>query len=438
MKIDKIRISNVLGIEHLEFDAGRFNAIEGRNGSGKTTVLEAIRSVIEGGSDATLLRHGQEKGEVVLLLDDGVEIRKRVGGTASVTVEKDGVRSPSPQSVIKALTDSISVNPVAFLQMGSTAAGKKQRVNVLLEAMPISVSQERLTEIAGEAVKVADPDRPGLEQIEAIYKAIYDDRTYTNRAAKEKEGTINQLSATLPEEDAAAPSGNLAELEAKLLEVDQDKDAEVERITKKLDEYRQQHGERMTALRAELAAIQEKIAGEERWMVETAGKAGNSRSAALTKHAETRAPIVAQINSLRDGASAAARAVQTRETIKGMREEVRALESDSERQSKALEALTAYKSELLASLPIPGLEVKEGEIYRSGVAFDRLNKAQQVEIAVEIAKLRAGKLGIICVDELESLDAEHLEHFKEAALKADVQLFVTRVADHDLTVNSTN
>ena len=77
-KIAKIRINNILGIDELEFDAGQFNQISGPNGTGKTSVLEAIKATLRGGHDATLLRTGAEKGETVLVLDDGTEIAKRV------------------------------------------------------------------------------------------------------------------------------------------------------------------------------------------------------------------------------------------------------------------------------------------------------------------------------------------------------------------------
>ncbi|CAH1654942.1 Exonuclease SbcC [Hyphomicrobiales bacterium] len=60
MKIHHIRISNILGVDQLEFEAGQFNEISGQNGTGKTSVLEAIKSVTQTGHDATLLRKGAE------------------------------------------------------------------------------------------------------------------------------------------------------------------------------------------------------------------------------------------------------------------------------------------------------------------------------------------------------------------------------------------
>jgi len=78
MRLAHVRIHNILGIDELEFDAGAFTVIEGRNGGGKTSVLEALKSVVRGGEDVTLLRKGAAEGEVVWLFDDGTQARKRV------------------------------------------------------------------------------------------------------------------------------------------------------------------------------------------------------------------------------------------------------------------------------------------------------------------------------------------------------------------------
>jgi hypothetical protein len=119
-----------------------------------------------------------------------------------------------------------------------------------------------------------------------------------------------------------------------------------------------------------------------------------------------------------------------------MIDESAALKAEAEAATAALEALEAYKSELLHALPIPGLEVRGPEIYFDGVVFDRLNTAKRVEIAVEVAKLRAGTLGLVCVDGIELLDSEAFEAFREQAINSGVQLVVTRVGDGELNIEA--
>ena len=65
MRVAHVRISNILGIEEIEFAPGGFTEVSGGNGAGKTSVLEAIRAALRGGNDATLLRNGADRGEIV-------------------------------------------------------------------------------------------------------------------------------------------------------------------------------------------------------------------------------------------------------------------------------------------------------------------------------------------------------------------------------------
>jgi hypothetical protein len=70
------------------------------------------------------------------------------------------------------------------------------------------------------------------------------------------------------------------------------------------------------------------------------------------------------------------------------------------------------------------------------VAFDRLNTAQQVSIAFQIAKLRAGALAVCCLDGLELLDSESLGELEKQAQESGLQVFVTRVSDDDFAIET--
>lgn len=435
MKVSHVRISNILGIRELEFTPKGFTEVVGSNGAGKSSVLNAIKAALSGGHDGTLLRTGADKGEIVLVLDDGTQIKKSVTAEATnVTVLRDEKKLARPAEAIKALHDVLSVNPVEFLR-----APEKARVDALLQVMPIEIDPARVTSIMPEDVvypnPVARPGRSGLEVIEEIKKSIFDDRTGINRAARDKEGTINQLRATLPDVVTDAPATD-ASLLAQLDEIDGQRDRELSRITSKLDGLQAAHAEKVAGLRAQIAEIEREISAAE---IEHAGvrsKASAAMADARAAHAQARAGVEAQVKTIEEAQKAAARFGQTRETIGRMVEELDSLKRDSQARTIALEHLDAYKAELLANLPIPGLEVTEGRLYRYGIPFDRLNTAQQVEIAIEIAKLRAGELGLICVDGLELLDAGHYEAFREHAAASGLQMIVSRVVDQPLAVIS--
>jgi hypothetical protein len=438
MHIEHIKISNILGVSNLEFSPAGFTEISGRNGTGKTSVLEAIKATIKGGHDATLLRNGAEKGEVVFVLDDGTSIKRRIGANTSTTdVTRDGKKVPRPHEAIQALTDMLSVNPVDFLR-----APKKDRVRVLLEAMPIELDAGRLAEIAGIEVS-AQPGLHALHVIEAVAKQVYDLRTGTNRAIKEKESTINQLKQAIP----AAPAGldgDESALQSQLETMDAAKQAEMDRIATKLVGIRAEAQQRLDSLRADLqvqidalkAAAQVEADQIKDTLAATEQAAATQRERQTQRFADERAPVAEQLAMIRSNRDLHARRAQTLDTIQILSTELEELQEETAGHTQALEGIAQYKSDLLADLPIPGVEVKDGEIFRDGVPLDRLNTAQQVDVAVEVAKLRAGGLGVICVDGIELLDTEAYEAFRDRALESGMQLFVSKVTDDGFAITS--
>lgn len=441
MQINHVRISNILGIEELTFDAGSFNEVRGANGLGKTSVLEAVKAALKGGHDATLLRNGATEGEVVLVLDSGQEIIKRVQpGKSDTQIIQDGKKATTrPAEAIKALTDALSVNPVDFLR-----ATKKDRAQVLLESMPIELDAERLTEISGMQI---DPNLQAhaLHIIDRVRKEVFDQRTGTNGAIKQKKATINQLEATLPPGGVTIPPGS-DELIAQLQEIGQAEAAEMDRISTKLNGMTAEANDRIEAIRQDaqtkIDAIkqdaQQQIDAVRADLAETERKANGKRSKEAATFSEKRNAVQSQLANIEQAQQEAGRLKSLQDTIEKMSEELAELEEDAGKQTKALGDIDQMKLDMLGNLPIAGVYVEDGEIYRDGVPFDRLNTAQQVQIAVEVAKLRAGELGIICVDGLEVLDESTFGAFREAAIESGLQMFVTRVGNDDELTIETN
>lgn len=440
MKIAKIKISNILGITELEFTPEGFNEVSGRNGTGKTSVLESIQAALRSGHDATLLRVGETKGESVLVFDNGTEVSKTITPDKSTPkVKLEGRAVSRPGEFIKGLTDLFQANPIEFLR-----ARKQDRVKVLLETMPLVADAERLMEITGIPVTDAG-DVHALDIIERLRSNMYDERTGTNRAVKEKDNTINQLRLAMPD-PVAGVSGSEDELQAQLTEKLAGRDAELKRISDKLDSLKKTNQDAIDAVRAKAqadidaikAAAQKEVDTLHSTMATTEQKAGAQRELTLTRHIEAVTPINSALDAIKNNRDNAAKREQAIATIAQMEAELKTLQADQEWQSKAIDELDKYKGELLDSLPIPGVIVKDGEIYRDGVVFDRLNTAQQVWIAVEIAKLRSGDLQVCCVDGIELLDPAAFEEFKEQSLASGMQMFVSRVTDEEFNVKSSS
>jgi energy-coupling factor transporter ATP-binding protein EcfA2 len=440
MKISQIKISSILGLDELELTPGGFTEITGQNGTGKTSVIESIKAALKTGHDATLLRAGAESGEVVLVLDDGMSITRKVTADDTKTEVRgaDGKKMSRPADTIKKLTDMLSVNPVEFL-----AAPKKDRTRVLLESMPLTADVERLTKLSGIKV-TAEPGVHALQVIEVVAKQVYDERTGTNRAVKEKEAAINQLTQAMPDAPAGV-AGDENDIAAKIEEARAARDTMFGKIDTKLAGIKSKAQQDIDAIRTQLQADMDRLKAEAQAKVDVinldvqdnVARATTARENAANKFTETTTPLNTALELIRADRSSAAKREQALEMIGTMNEELAGLRADAAAQTKALDDIDAYKLELLAGLPIPGLEVRDGEIYRHGVIFDRINTAGQVAIAVEIAKLRAGELGIVCLDRAECLDSASLDALRDSIVAAGLQGFITRVGDGDFEISTT-
>lgn len=441
MRIHKLEISNILGIKELSFELGKFVEISGKNGLGKTSVIEAIKGALKSGNDASLLKNGAEKGEVVLILDENITIQKTVteSNTKVDFINSDGKKEKAPQKHIDKLFDMLSVNPIQFI-----FSDRKSRTKIMLEALNLQISKDKFIDILGyQKASVIDVDRNALDVIDGIYQEIFRERTDLNRDAKEKKNSISQLEEAIVEFDFSPENltEQITNLEAKkdkwsakkesiLSNIHEDSNKKINfsknKFDEKMNEFRTEDEKKWENLRSIFEQEKEIIRQEKQLEIE-----------ALTTQFETSMqPLMEELTHLRSNMKNVGAAQKTKELINQYQKETDFLIKKSQECSEQLDALNSLKLELLETLPIKGLEVREGEIYKDEVIFDRLNTAEQTKIAVEVAKLRAGELGIVCVDGIERLDSDKYEIFKKEMINSGLQTIVTRVSDSELTLKN--
>lgn len=454
MKVHSIAIRNILGIESLEVKPGSVTLIEGANATGKTSVLDALRSAFDGSHDATLLRQGAEEGEIVLVLDDGTEVKKTVSpGSSAVSVKHPTFGKISkPATYLKKLSDALSLNPIEFL-----TAPAKERVDLLLKAVPMSVTADQLSFVPVAALNGISLDGHALEVIGKIARSIYDLRTGVNRACKEKQATAKQMAETLP---AEPPNGNwkqeldntLAESSA-LQRATSAQVGEIKSVFVKARDvwegrFNQHKGEvetetrnRIDQLRAEFEREVEKVKADGAIEIESSRQkthdlvqqAQDSRDSDLKAlEAEFRpkeAALKERIGHARAMVEQHTKAESTREFIAQLGSDAAQLDAEATKLTHSLGQLEILKSSLLEKLPIEGLEVRDGDIYIGGLPFDRVNESRKIRLAIEIAKLRAGSLGLVAVDGLERLDSAAFKAFAKQAAKSGLQFVIAKVTD---------
>lgn len=460
IRVSAIRISNVLGIQEIEIRPGALTLIEGRNGVGKTSILESIRACLGGGNDVTLLRQGAEAGEVVLELDNGVEITKQIGPEKSrVLVDHPDMGMISkPQTYLDKIIRAVALNPIDFL-----TARPDKRADILLDAIPMEVGPADLQSVLPIVSAAPNFRQHALKVIGAVAKDLYDQRTGVNRALKDKNTSVEQLRETLPPapENAEDWKSRLGALRSEYGEHQTRLHQETADIRGRYQAesaaLRTTAGEKAFAIQAEYGQrIEELQAQIERLKTERVERRHEIESALSIElqrvsrvQAETLEATHAAAQATTDELTRAiahaeamadqeTRAAQLRDTIEQMETGASALAMDSDALTKALTVVDELKGRLLERLPIPGLEVRDSEIFLDGIPFERVNESRKVRMAIEIAKLRLGQLRIIIVDGLERLDARTFEAFAEEirSNSHDVQFVLARVTDCDLTVRT--
>lgn len=446
MQLARVQIQNIKGVEYQEFAAGALTVLRGPNGVGKSSILDAIRTVFEGGHTPELIRQGAKKGEVILTLDDGTTITKSITLKGQTTTVKtaEGAVVPAPATFIQQLAKGFAFDPLAFV-----FAPHKERADYLSKLMPIEITKAQIV-AAVENRKAA----PAIERFLAapVYdiaklaeqrKRIYEDRVGTNRTVKMLEGTIDTLRKQLPDnwEPSATPESVLEEptmklqaaqgvlLDAKhkrdaavieldkanesdLAEVDKWESAEIDRIRTEANEKRRTIGLAFKEIRnAKYHDFDEEI--------EQAQVAYESAQIALAEAKERAKSFEAQ---------AAASA-----SIKQYRSDLTAAIAEADVFTAAIEAIDAAKEAALKQSPIPGLSVIDGEVmfqpegFDAPIPFDQVNTQLQYRIALKIAAMGAGTLGLMVLDNTEAMDESNWADFKKAVVDSGFQIIAARV-----------
>lgn len=440
----RLEINNVLGIDEITIDlSGNITEISGANGQGKTSCIEALRSVLTSVDSGTLLRNGAANGKAVLIFDDGSQIIsafKPGQSSKRVMFDGSGRAMPKSSSEIAKLFDANSFNPAAFL-----ATKGKARVDLLLQAMPFEMDINELNALCGPRHEVHHIDgKDDIYLIGVTRDALYDLRTGDNRVANDTKATIRTLQQSLASVQPfdAARLSECSSIAAKI-------DTELgEQITKAKQAYVAKKSVCDDAINS---AAETKLALKHAYEMECreldsaikASQLGITNSLSSTKQqikvfqgqsALRSSSVKTEIELLEAAKKAFEGQEVTRKSIVDMEVKVKINEDRSAELTKSIKNIDDYKAELLADMPIKGLSIDGDKLMLDGVIFDRVNTAKRVGVAMKLAELRAGKLKLIVFDGLDMMDDETREEFYKAGNASPCRFVVTRVTNKKLTV----
>lgn len=101
--------------------------------------------------------------------------------------------------------------------------------------------------------------------------------------------------------------------------------------------------------------------------------------------------------------------------------------------TEKIEAVRSARTDLLdgANLPLEGLSVEDGELTYKGFKWDNLSGADQMKVGVAIVRKLNPKCGFVLLDKLEQMDLDTLKEFSAWLRQEGLQVIATRVSTGD-------
>lgn len=390
MKIVRLTAENVKRLRAVEITPdGTLQVITGRNGQGKSSVLDAIWLALGGGaaSRETLrpIRDGEDRASVTLDLGDLIVTRTWSAGKTALTVTNaDGARYSSPQSILDNLVGRLSFDPLAFTRL--TPAEQR---NALLDLVD-----------------------PGIDLAEnaAQRQALYDHRADLGREGRAL-GDVAAIDDALPTAEQSA-SDLIADI-------------------RKAEDLRREVAEahaHVASLTAERDATLDQIKALTKRAEELDGLV---KSATQDANGLPKAPNVAALEERLAGVEALNASIRANEAAKQLASRKDRLRADYEAATEQIAALDKAKADALAAakLPVDGLGFDDSGVTFNGVPFSQASSAEQIRVSLAMAMALNPELRVVRILDGSLLDDDSMRQVAEMAAAADCQVWVERVSD---------
>ena len=370
--------------------------VSGRNGQGKSSVLDAIWLALGGGSAAKdsattrPVKDCETDALVRLNLGDIVVTRKWTsGGTSTLTVESsDGKRKfSSPQAVLDTLVGSISFDPLSFARMDP----KDQRRQLIA-----------LTQLS------INPD-----ELDARRRALYDDRTSVNRDKKAYEAELSNMQQ--PAKDIPDEETSLTVL-IKQLDL-----AQIEAAACVLNE------EKLKGMRERAASLNEEIKQKQ----EELKKLIEDGKTLAEQVKNQVSPDIAGLKDKVTNAEKNNQSVRQKKHYMEVKAKAEERSAQSEDLSRQIEDIDRAKEQAFkdAKFPIEGLAFDEDGITFKGIPLKQCSSAEQMKVCIAIAAALNPTIRVIRVADASLLDDDSMAVVQQMATEMDIQVWLERVTD---------
>ena len=401
MKIIKLKSENVKRLQAVEIKPdGNMIIIGGKNGAGKSSVLDSIQYALGGEPDAKMpVRKGEESARIVADLGDLVVTRTitATGGGSLIVRNADGIKQDSPQAILDKLVGKLAFDPLEFSRQKPVKQAETLRALVGLDFVDHDKKREQVfnerTAINREATALknrmsAMPKHDGVPESESSTASVMAAQaeavaTNANNAAKRK-------ATTDAKDKLTAAENQLQELQRQADELSK----RIEKGKTVIDSLRQTAKAQATEA-AKLTDLDVSVFREKLSTVEVMN--------AKVRANKARSEVVSEYKTKSD---------------------------EADKLTTALETMDRKKREKInsATYPIPGLAFDTaGGVALNGIPFEQCSSAEQLRVSVAIGIALNPSLRVLLVRDGSLLDADSMRVLGEMADKNDAQVWIERV-----------
>lgn len=469
MKTTKIIIRNLFGIKEASLD-GRSVELAGPKGSGKTSVLDAIRYALTNRSDRDYIIHqGADEGEIIIETDTGLSIdrKTRTAKADSIKVRDGSMLQTRPAEFLSGIFTPLQLDPVAFTQLS-----RQEKNRVILSLIDFSWDMNWISGQFGEIPKGVDYSKHILEvlsDIQAENGVYFQSRQNLNRDIRNKQAFIADIAKDIPphydvDRWESYPTGDKyreleriresnsrierarsfrENFESKKRGLEATRDMELAAIGQEISSERERLNVSIERMQAQIAAEKDKLAGlaqrqREREEMEQAkfreAVAKLERDTGVAdQYAAMEIQDTAALSAELDEAERMRSHLNEFRRMQSMQEELEALSAQSQALTEKIELARELPAAILAqaTIPVAGLTVKDGVPLINGLPISNLSDGELLELCVDITVSKPGQLGIILIDGAERLEQKSRERLYAKCKDKSLQLIATRVTDSE-------
>lgn len=395
IKINALEVENVKRVKAVELSPAEngLTVIGGKNGQGKTSILDAIAWAL--GGDRYRPSNAEREGSTLpphikLELSNGLTVERSGKNSALKVVDTTGKRSG--QQLLNEFVEQLAIDLPRFLQ-----ASNREKADTLLQVIGI-----------GDQV----------HSLEVKEKEVYNRRHLVGQDADRKRKHAEELPYYPKAPDSPVSAIELIHQQQEILA----RNGENQRKRMRANQIEHEYGKAA----AHVSLLKSQLADAEKRLQQLEADFAIAQKDAMDLQDESTAEIERSLQEIE----------QINVQVRANAERAKAME-DAAYYAQQYQDLTAELDEIRhdkyalldsAKLPLPGLSVEDSELTYKGRKWDCMSGAEQLIAATAIVRAINPKCGFVLLDKLEQLDTDTLEEFGAWIAAEGLQAIATRVS----------